>query len=332
MSSLIIVGSAVMVICYRYGTHLKPRDLSAASPASRARRKEAPMFNDSTRSVIPPQRTREVTAERRDSLPPVLRLLYNRVPKCGSTTLLTLLRRLSARNGFRHLHCKTYDKRMLTSEEQEELVEEVMSTEVPSSYDRHVYFLNFEKFGCSNPTYVNMIREPVERIASSFYYSRAVAARRRNATRCKALGVLQEQTFEECVQRGGDGCSFVEGRPHRSLMVPYFCGQDPRCLVVQNSWALERARQNIERHFTVVGVLEDLDIALTLLEKRVPVFFRGATAIYHKEGLHENRNLSGSSKVAPWVRDVLRRNLSLEYELYDFVRQRLHAQWRRLHT
>ncbi|KAH6923046.1 hypothetical protein HPB50_020770 [Hyalomma asiaticum] len=49
-------------------------------------------------------------------------------------------------------------------------------------------------------------------------------------------------------------------------------------------------------------------------------------------GLHENRNLSGSSKVAPWVRDVLRRNLSLEYELYDFVRQRLHAQWRRLHT
>ncbi|KAH6923042.1 hypothetical protein HPB50_020766 [Hyalomma asiaticum] len=37
-----------------------------------------------------------------------------------------------------------------------------------------------------------MIREPVERIASSFYYSRAVAARRRNATRCKALGVLQE--------------------------------------------------------------------------------------------------------------------------------------------
>ncbi|KAL1429460.1 hypothetical protein MTO96_016300 [Rhipicephalus appendiculatus] len=38
------------------------------------------------------------------------------------------------------------------------------------------------------------------------------------------------QTFEECVQRGGDGCSFAKDRRDRFLMLPYFCGQDPRCL------------------------------------------------------------------------------------------------------
>lgn len=255
--------------------------------------------------------------------------MYNRVPKCGSTTLLTLLRRLSARNGFRHLHCRTYDKRILTSDEQVEFVEEVMSMKAPCSYDRHIYFLDFEEFGHANPTYVNMIRDPVDRIASSFYYSRAIAARRSDPKLRKAPRWLRE-TFEECVQRGGDGCCFAEGQPHRSLMVPYFCGHDPRCLIVQNSWALDKARQNIERHFSVVGVLEDLNMTLTLLEKSVPIFFRGAAAFYHKEGLHENRNRSGPSKVAPWTRDMLRRNLSLEYELYEFVRQRLHAQWRHL--
>ncbi|KAL1429462.1 hypothetical protein MTO96_016302 [Rhipicephalus appendiculatus] len=53
---------------------------------------------------------------------------------------------------------------------------------------------------------------------------------------------------------------------------------------VQSSWALDRARRNIERYFPVVGVLEDLNMTLALLEKHVPLFFRGATALYQKNG------------------------------------------------
>ncbi|KAK8787105.1 hypothetical protein V5799_023120 [Amblyomma americanum] len=137
-----------------------------------------------------------------------VRLLYNRVPKCGSTTLLTLLRRLSTSNGFQHLHCRIYDKRLLTHDQQArsgmtraqaQFVEEVTSAKAPCSYDRHVYFLDFEK-------------------------------------------------------------------------------------LVQNSWALDRARQNIERHFSVVGVLEDLNLTLALLEMHIPRFFRGATELYRKSG------------------------------------------------
>ncbi|KAL1429463.1 hypothetical protein MTO96_016303 [Rhipicephalus appendiculatus] len=52
--------------------------------------------------------------------------------------------------------------------------------------------------------------------------------------------------------------------------------------------------------------------------------------MHRPERLHKNRNQSGPSNVAPGTRDVLRRNLSLEYELYSFVRKRLHAQWRLL--
>ncbi|CAG2160962.1 unnamed protein product [Oppiella nova] len=46
------------------------------------------------------------------------RLFYNRVPKCGSTTLITLLRKLSKLNGFIHLNSKIYDKRMLDIKQQ----------------------------------------------------------------------------------------------------------------------------------------------------------------------------------------------------------------------
>ena len=42
----------------------------------------------------------------------------------------------------------------------------------PLSYCKHVNFLNFEEFGRKNPIYINMVRHPVERIISWYYYIR----------------------------------------------------------------------------------------------------------------------------------------------------------------
>ena len=57
---------------------------------------------------------------------PGLRLFYNRVPKSGSTTLITLLRKLSKVNGFKHFNSKIYDKRLLNCEEQVRLNDHFM--------------------------------------------------------------------------------------------------------------------------------------------------------------------------------------------------------------
>ena len=42
----------------------------------------------------------------------------------------------------------------------------------PLSYVKHVNFLNFEEFGRKNPIYINMVRHPVERVISWYYYIR----------------------------------------------------------------------------------------------------------------------------------------------------------------
>ena len=46
------------------------------------------------------------------------RLIYNRVPKCGSTTLIALLRQLSKLNHFVHINSKIYDQRRIPCEQQ----------------------------------------------------------------------------------------------------------------------------------------------------------------------------------------------------------------------
>ena len=43
---------------------------------------------------------------------------------------------------------------------------------------------------------------------------------------------------------------------------------------------MRRAMHNVEQHYAVVGVLEDLNKTLTVLEHYVPRFFKGALNTY----------------------------------------------------
>merc|ERR1719400_375185 len=47
-----------------------------------------------------------------------------------------------------------------------------MTLSAPFSYVKHLNFLNFEEFNQTNPIYINMVRHPVERVISWYYYAR----------------------------------------------------------------------------------------------------------------------------------------------------------------
>ena len=44
--------------------------------------------------------------------------------------------------------------------------------------------------------------------------------------------------------------------------------------------ALRKAKENVEKHYAVVGVLEEMNKTLTVLEHYVPRYFKGAKDIY----------------------------------------------------
>ena len=46
-------------------------------------------------------------------------------------------------------------------------------------------------------------------------------------------------------------------------------------------WAMQQAKQHVEQHYAVVGVLEEMDITLQVLENYIPKFFKGATKVYY---------------------------------------------------
>ena len=81
----------------------------------------------------------------------------------------------------------------------------------------------------------------------------------------------------------------------------------------------------------VVGVLEHLPETLTVLEHKVPQFFRGVKEAHRRvEARTEhsvNQNSVKSSHVSDEVKDVLRQRLSSEYELYQHIKQKLFIQY-----
>ena len=42
---------------------------------------------------------------------------------------------------------------------------------------------------------------------------------------------------------------------------------------------MRKAKENVEKHYAVVGVLEELNKTLTVLEHYVPRFFKGAKSL-----------------------------------------------------
>lgn len=44
---------------------------------------------------------------------------------------------------------------------------------------------------------------------------------------------------------------------------------------------MQKAKQNVEKHYSVVGVLEEMDVTLKVLEKYIPRFFTGASKVYY---------------------------------------------------
>ena len=59
----------------------------------------------------------------------------------------------------------------------------------------------------------------------------------------------------------------------RGLTLPLFRGFNTEI-------AMRKAKENVERHYAVVGVLEELNKTLTVLEHYVPRFFKGALDVY----------------------------------------------------
>ncbi|XP_063931052.1 heparan sulfate 2-O-sulfotransferase pipe [Zophobas morio] len=272
-------------------------------------------------------------------------IFFNRVPKVGSQTLMELVRRLSIKNnfGFHQDHVQRVETIRLSPEDQAALSSLVSSYEPPGVYIKHVCFTNFSQFGQPHPIYINLVRDPVERVISWYYYVRApwYYVERKLAFPDIPLPDPKwlKKDFEYCVLSGDRECTYLTGEVHEGIgdhrrQSMFFCGHRSECLPFNTKGALEKAKRVVEQHYAVVGVLEDLNKTLIVLENYIPKFFTGASSIYWNEISRFNHiNKNGfKPSVSEDVKKKVRSNFTREIEFYQFCKQRLHKQYLALKT
>uniref|UniRef100_A0A671X3F0 Uronyl 2-sulfotransferase n=1 Tax=Sparus aurata TaxID=8175 RepID=A0A671X3F0_SPAAU len=258
-------------------------------------------------------------------LPFPSQVVYNRVGKCGSRTVVILLRLLAEKHQFNLVSSDIHNKTRLTKHEQVDLMKNISNIPQPFLYTRHVHFLNFTRFRIEQPVYINIIRDPINRFLSNYFFRRFGDWRGEQNHLIRTPGMKDDERYLDinvCILENYPECS----NPRVFYIIPYFCGQHPQCRE-PGVWALERAKQNVLENYLLVGILEELEDVLLLLERLLPHYFTGVLNIYKSPDYRKMGNMTGTvRKHTPTLEalQVLYHRMRYEYEFYNFIRDQFH--------
>ena len=123
----------------------------------------------------------------------------------------------------------------------------------------------------------------------------------------------------------------VMGNSGHYTQIGYFCGHLPVCRKFNNKIAFEIAISNVQNYYSVVGITEEMKKSLTVMEKKLPNFFNGVSALIENEVPKDKRNINHfKPKVSQHVKDLLKANFSYEFDFYQFCKNRLQEQFKSL--
>ena len=137
-----------------------------------------------------------------------------------------------------------------------------------------------------------------------------------------------EKEVSTCILTNDPECEFTPNYLIEQQLT-YFCGSAPECRTLGNYQALNVAKYNAEKYYSVIGITEQMRISLAVLEKYLPKFFSGFLSLYG--GLHHFRKANdkvGSNKqpLNQEAKQKLKECLQLDLDFYHFAMQRLHKQ------
>ncbi|XP_011506451.1 PREDICTED: heparin sulfate O-sulfotransferase-like [Ceratosolen solmsi marchali] len=256
-------------------------------------------------------------------------VIYNRVPKTGSTSFVGVVYDLCKKNKYHTLHINiTNNMHTLTLPNQIQFIRNISQWDSikPAFYHGHMAFLDFKKFGLDiSPLYINLLRKPLDRFISYYYFLRYGDNFRPHLIRRKHGDT---KTFDECINAEQADCD-----PNNMwLQIPFLCGHDPACWEVGNEWALEEAKRNLQQHYLLVGVTEELSDFILTLQNILPRFFKGAHNIFiHNNKSHLRQTTQKIDPLPETIKKIQKTVVwKMENNLYNYALSQFHAVKKRL--
>ncbi|XP_018325105.1 heparin sulfate O-sulfotransferase, partial [Agrilus planipennis] len=249
-------------------------------------------------------------------------VIYNRVPKTASTSFVGIAYDLCKQNKFHVVHINvTSNNHILSLSNQIKLAWNISQWDSlkPALYHGHFAFLDFQKYGNNKPFFINIIRKPLDRMVSYYYFLRYGDNFRPYLVRRKHGDTM---TFDECVINENSDCS-----PNNMwLQVPFFCGHAANCWKPASKWALTEAKKNLINNYLVVGVTEELKDFVQVLELSLPRMFSGAVDYFMKSNKSHLRQTIQKTPPSEETINILKQSpvWQMENDFYEFALEQFH--------
>eukprot|EP00040_Diaphanoeca_grandis_P000781 m.16459 g.16459 ORF g.16459 m.16459 type:complete len:663 (-) comp11048_c0_seq2:42-2030(-) len=231
--------------------------------------------------------------------PSSMLLMYNRIPKCGSTTMTSLIRhyrnhrivsevQLGASN---QMMMKPFDTSTRWSGGWLRLQQASTDMDRKQIVINHMYYTNFTEHMLPQAMHMQIMREPVARDISEYNYlqygprdegkMKSIQRARQSFTQLDTPPSVNKfidayvVKYGDVCRSGEDVAGFVS-----NTQTKYFCGFHADCDDICSDAALARAKHNLEHEYMFVGTIEDIEYSLQLLEMALPRWFPDIAAHY----------------------------------------------------
>ena len=156
-----------------------------------------------------------------------------------------------------------------------------------------------------------LLREPVDRVISTYYYIRNTPDHPHYAKVGEGRMSLSDLLVSGIAPLMSNGQTRVLCTHERDENMPY--GESP-------PEALERAKQNLDSEFELVGTVKRFDESLLMLKER----FGWRSVYYARRNTSKRRPMR--EEISPHVHELIREYNRLDFELYRYAAERFDRQ------
>ena len=247
-------------------------------------------------------------------------MFFVRIPKCASTSFVTLLQKLSQQSTFDVFFHPSGAFNWDTAYKGK-VAKTVQSKAAKPGrgfvYARHFYYVDFSHFGLTDHTYTTIIRDPVSRYISSYLYYHF-------SSKAHVQAILdpkhKNENLSTCLKLEHEGCK-------KNLLMQYFCGHDSICKQGSQE-GLWRAKHNLRTQFAVVGIMEEMQLSMSIFKTLLPSYFRDMNLDAVNSVLPEMNKNEHSLDVSAELQQEIAAANWVDVELYKYAKELLHVKAR----
>ncbi len=263
-------------------------------------------------------------------------IYFTSVQKCSTQTIFKLFQSLESTN---HFQTVSWLHKVYPLPWSREFFHDVTNRPLPSLHRREARYENFSKSGFPLPVYLSMVRHPVDRLVSLYYFrifgsgdntwQQKQMLAKWNHCRNTSLDDIVD-SIRESNMVNVRTLLYSDKQIHRcwpglALQQNFFC--DGNCRIHHHSNRVKMAMRTVISEYLLVGTSEDLGLYMQCIQRLMPKFFKGIFDNYQnsKSLLWSKFKTSTKRKLKPRTHSKLEQLLKTDIQFYEQVRQRFHT-------